>query len=91
VPDEEIEDPIRKAAEGSKTSFEALRDAMKEDGRWERMHSDLLEKKAMDFIADRADIKEVVVDEKDSGLLVPTSVADDLKAEKESEEIALTE
>jgi trigger factor len=91
VPDEEIEDPIRKAAEGSKDSFEALRDAIKSDGRWERMHSDLLEKKAMDFLVDRADIKEVVVDRKDSGLLVPASVADDLKAEKEAEEIALTE
>jgi trigger factor len=91
VPDEEIEDPIRKAAEGSKTSFEALRDAMKSDGRWERMHSDLLEKKAMDFIVDRADIKEVVKDQKQSGLVVPASVADDLGAEKEAEEIALTE
>ncbi|MCD6336495.1 MAG: hypothetical protein J7M27_14435, partial [Candidatus Latescibacteria bacterium] len=91
VPDEEIEDPIRKAAERSKTDFEALRDAMKEDGRWERMHSDLLEKKAMDFIVDHADIKEVVVDLEKSDLVVPASVADDLKAEREAEEIVLTE
>ncbi len=91
VPDEEIEDPIRKAAEGSKDSFEALRDVMKEDGRWERMHADLLEKKAMDFIVDRADIKEVVVDREKSGLVVPASVADDFSAEAEAEEIALTE
>ena len=66
-------------------------DEMKEDGRWERIRSDLLEKKVMDFIVDRADIKEVVMDDKDSGLLVPTSVADDLKAEREAEEIALVE
>ena len=91
VPDEEIEDPIRKAAERSKTDFEALRDAMKEDGRWERMHSDLLEKKAMDFIVDHADIKEVVVDLEKSDLVVPASVADDLKAEREAEEIVLAE
>lgn len=90
VSDEEVENQIRKTAEASHTAFEELRDAMKENGRWERMRSDLLEKKVMDFLVKQADIQEVVIDEKPPQVLIPASLADELKADRE-EEIALVE
>ena len=88
--DEEVEDQIRKSAEASNTPFEELRDATKENGRWERIRSDLLEKKVMDFLVERADIQEVPMDQKHPGIVIPASLADELKAERE-EEIALVE
>ncbi|MFH1007547.1 MAG: trigger factor [Candidatus Latescibacterota bacterium] len=91
VPDEDIDDQIRKIAEGSKTDFEELRAAMKADGRWEHMRSDLQEKRAMDFLVDRADIAEVDAQERNSGLIVPPSMDDDYSAETILEEISLTE